>query len=108
MLIPDWLARQAQQFPDKMALVDLFSGRDVSYAQLNDRANRCAEFLRDQWGLKPGDRVAVLAHNSAEYVELLYGCGKVGLILVCLNWRLSVDELRSILEDAQPGAMIFG
>jgi len=108
MLIPDWLAKQARQFPDNTALVDLFSGRRVSYAELNDGASRCAEFLRDQWGIQAGERVAVLAHNSAEYVELLYGCGKIGAIMVCLNWRLSVDELRGIVDDAQPSAMVFG
>ncbi|MFA6312832.1 MAG: long-chain fatty acid--CoA ligase [Sterolibacterium sp.] len=108
MLVPDWLVKQAQQFPDKTALVDLFSGRNVSYAQLNEGASRCAEFLRDQWGVQAGDRVAVLAHNSAEYVELLYGCGKIGAIMVCLNWRLSVEELRGIVADAQPSAVIFG
>jgi fatty-acyl-CoA synthase len=108
MLIPDWLAKQAQQFPDKTALVDLFSGRSVSYAQLDERASRCAEFLRDRWRVAPGERVAVLAHNSAEYVELLYACGKVGVLMVCLNWRLSLDELRVIVEDAQPCAIVFG
>ena len=91
MLIPDWLVKQAQQFPDKTALVDLFSGRSVSYAQLEERASRCAEFLRDRWRVAPGERVAVLAHNSAEYVELLYACGKAGVRMVCLNWRLALD-----------------
>lgn len=108
MLVPDWLVKQAQQFPAKTALVDLFSGRSVTYAQLNEGASRCAEFLRDQWGVRAGDRVAVLAHNSAEYVELLYGCGKIGAIMVCLNWRLSVEELQGIVADAQPVALIFG
>jgi len=108
MLIPDWLVKQAQQFPDKTALIDLFSGRSVGYAQLNERASRCAEFLREHWNLKPGDRIAVLAHNSAEYVELLYACGKLGVIMVCLNWRLATDELRGIAEDAQPVAIVFG
>jgi fatty-acyl-CoA synthase len=108
MLIPDWLVKQAQQFPDKTALVDLFSGRSVSYAQLDERASRCAEFLRDQWGLKAGDRVAVLGHNSIEYVEMLYACAKLGTLMVCLNWRLSVEELRGIVADARPGAIVFG
>ena len=36
MLIPDWLVKHAQQFPDKTALVDLFSGRSVSYAELDE------------------------------------------------------------------------
>ncbi len=108
MLIPDWLVKHAQQFPEKTALVDLFSGRKVSYAELEERASRCAEFLRGRWGVKAGDRVAVLAHSSAEYVELLYACGKIGAFMVCLNWRLSPEELRGIVEDAKPSVFIFG
>ena len=108
MLVPDWLVKHAHQFPDKTALTDLFSGRSVSYGQLEERASRFAEFLRDEWRIEAGERVAVLAHNSAEYVEMLYGCGKVGAIMVCLNWRLSVDELRGIVADAQPAAIVTG
>ncbi|MBI4985742.1 MAG: long-chain fatty acid--CoA ligase [Rhodocyclales bacterium] len=108
MQIPDWLVKHARQFPDKTALVDLYDGRRVSYAQLNERACRFAEFLRERWQIKPGDRVAVLAHSSSDYVEMLYGCGKIGAVMVCLNWRLSVDELKGIAEDAQPAALVWG
>ena len=87
MLIPDWLARHARQFPDKTALVDLHSGRRVSYARLDERAGRFAEFLRERWRIESGDRVAVLAHSSTDYVEMLYGCGKLGAVMICLNWR---------------------
>jgi len=108
MQIPDWLVKHARQFPDKTALVDLYDGRRVSYAQLNERACRFAEFLRERWQIKPGDRVAVLAHSSSDYVEMLYGCGKIGAVMVCLNWRLSVDELKGIVADAQPAALVWG
>ncbi|BDU73690.1 acyl-CoA synthetase [Mesoterricola silvestris] len=108
MLIPDWLHRQAQQFPDHTALEDLHSGRTFSYLELDRRASRCAHFFRDRWRLRPGDRVALLAHNSAEYVEILYGCAKAGLILVGLNWRLSLDELKAIVDDAKPAALVYG
>jgi fatty-acyl-CoA synthase len=107
MLIPDWLVKHARQFPDKLALVDLHNGRRASYRQLEERASRFAEFLVGRWGIRPGERVAVLAHNSAEYVEMLYGCGKAGVLMVCLNWRLSVDELKGILADADPAAIVW-
>ncbi|MDP1906652.1 MAG: class I adenylate-forming enzyme family protein, partial [Hyphomicrobium sp.] len=87
MLIPDWPAKHAAQFPQQVALVDLHSKRSVTYAQLNERASRFAEFMRERWQIRPGDRVAVLAHSSSDYVEMLYGCGKLGAIMVCLNWR---------------------
>jgi fatty-acyl-CoA synthase len=108
VFVPDWLVKQAHHFPEKVALTDLFSGRSVTFGELEARASRFAGFLRDEWKVKAGERVAVLAHNSAEYVEMLYGCGKVGVIMVCLNWRLSVDELRGIVSDAQPVAIVTG
>jgi fatty-acyl-CoA synthase len=108
MLIPDWLVKHAAQFPQQVALVDLHTSRSVSYAQLNERASRFAEFLRERWQIKPGDRVAVLAHSSSDYVEMLYGCGKLGAIMVCLNWRLALPELAGIVADAEPAAIIWG
>ncbi len=108
MLIPDWLVKHARQFPEKIALVDLHSARSVSYAQLNERASRFAEFMRDRWQIKPGDRIAVLAHSSSDYVEMLYGCGKLGAIMVCLNWRLAPSELTGIVDDAAPVAIVWG
>ena len=108
MLIPDWLAKHAAQFPEQVALVDLFSKRSVTYAQLNERASRFAEFLRERWQIQPGDRVAVLAHSSSDYVEMLYGCGKIGAIMVCLNWRLALPELVGIVTDAEPAALVWG
>jgi fatty-acyl-CoA synthase len=108
MLIPDWLVKHAAQFPQQVALVDLHSARSVTYAQLNERASRFAEFMRERWQIKPGDRVAVLAHSSSDYVEMLYGCGKLGAIMVCLNWRLALPELTGIAADAEPAALVWG
>jgi fatty-acyl-CoA synthase len=108
MLIPDWLVKHARQFPQKVALVDLHSDRSVTYAQLDERASRLAEFLRERWQIQPGERVAVLAHSSSDYVEMLYACGKIGAIMVCLNWRLALAELIGIAADAEPMALIWG
>ncbi|MBL8490025.1 MAG: long-chain fatty acid--CoA ligase [Rhodocyclaceae bacterium] len=108
MLIPDWLVKNARQFPDKTALVDLFTGRRVSYAALNERASRFAGFMREHWKIQAGDRVAVLAHSSTDYVEMLYGCAKLGAVMICLNWRLAVEELKGVLDDSKPSALVWG
>ncbi|HMX17493.1 MAG TPA: AMP-binding protein, partial [Rhodocyclaceae bacterium] len=108
MLIPDWLVKNARQFPDKTALVDLHSGRRVSYSALNERASRFAEYMRDRWHVQAGDRIAVLAHSSTDYVEMLYGCAKLGAVMICLNWRLAVEELKGVLEDCKPAALVWG
>lgn len=103
----DWLAKRAELAPDKLALVDAATGREFTYAQFNERASRFAEFLRDEWGIRTGDRVAILAHNSSDYFEILYGCAKIGAILVPLNWRLALPELEYTLSDCTPRALIF-
>ena len=108
MYVIDWLVKQASNYPHKTALVDLASGRRLTYRQFNERASRFAEFLRSRWGIAKGERVAVLAHNSSDYLEMLYGCAKIGAVMVCLNWRLSVAEHRGVLADCTPRALVFG
>jgi fatty-acyl-CoA synthase len=108
MYVVDWLHKNAQHTPDKVALVDVHSGRRVTYRQFDERASRFAEVLTQQLSLAPGARVAVLAHNSAAYFEMLYGCAKAGMIMVCLNWRLPVAELLPILQDCTPDVLVAG
>ncbi|MBE3559399.1 MAG: long-chain fatty acid--CoA ligase [Ktedonobacteraceae bacterium] len=103
----DWLARQADLRPDKIALVDSASGREFTYAQFNARASRFAAFMRAEWHIQPGDRVAILTHNCSDYFEILYACGKIGALLVPLNWRLALPELQGILQDCTPRALIY-
>lgn len=107
MVTFDWLAKQADMRGEKTALVDAAGGRRYSYADFHLRASRVAEFLRDEWRIQPGERVALLAHNSSDYFEILYGCAKIGAILVCLNWRLAVPELEFVMRDSTPVALIY-
>jgi fatty-acyl-CoA synthase len=102
----DWIQRYAERTPDKLALVDAHSGQQFSYAQFNERANRLAHFFVHQLGLQTGDRVSILAHNSADYHVALFACAKSSTILNTLNWRLTVPELAYILNDCQPRAIV--
>ncbi len=103
----DWLKRHAERNPHRLALVDAHSGRQFTYAQFNERANRLASFLQDTLGIRQGDRVSILAQNSSDYYELLFACGKMGAILNTLNWRLAVPELQYILTDCSPRLLIY-
>jgi len=103
----DWLAKQADLRPDKTALVDAATGRRFTYPQFHDRAGRFAEFIRREWRLAAGERVALLAPNSSDYFEILWGCAKAEVVLVCLNWRLALPELEFIMRDATPVALVY-
>jgi fatty-acyl-CoA synthase len=103
----DWIRRHAERTPDKLALVDAHTGRQFTYAQFNERANRLASFLRENLGIEKGDRVSLLAQNSSDYYEILFACSKMGAILNTLNWRLAVPELEYIISDCAPRVLIY-
>jgi fatty-acyl-CoA synthase len=102
----DWIKRHAERTPDKLALVDAHSGRRLTYAQFNERADRFASFLVDTLGLRVGERISILAQNVSDYYEVLFACGKSGIILNTLNWRLAPPELEYIINDCKPRLLI--
>ncbi len=103
----DWLQRRSELSPEQVALVDAGSGERRDYRAWNAVANRTAWWLRDELGLKPGDRLAVLASNSFAYLDLWFACNKTGVVLQNLNWRLSVEELAALIGDATPTALCY-
>ena len=74
MYIGDYLGRRAVYSPDRLAIVDI--GKDpvlrLTYRDLNARANRLANWLRDSAGVVKGDRVAILARDGVEHLEVFY------------------------------------
>ncbi len=107
ILASDWIAFHADRTPDKLALIDQQSGRRFSYAQFNDRSARLAAYLRDQWVVQPGDRLAILAKNSTDYFEFQFACIKLGAMMLPLNWRLADPELLFILNDAEVKGIVY-
>ena len=96
----DWVEYHATTTPDKLALIDLASARRFSYGQMHERVARVAGFLQAK-GIKPGDRVAFLALNTTDVMELIFGCWRIGAICLALNFRLTPPELSYILNDSE-------
>jgi acyl-CoA synthetase (AMP-forming)/AMP-acid ligase II len=88
--------------PDKLGARDL--ARAMTYRQWNERSCRLANALLGV-GLRKGDRVAVLAYNCVEWLEIYVAVAKAGLTAVPVNFRLLGAEIRYIVEDA--GAQAF-
>lgn len=105
--VADWLDRRAKITPDRIALFDTKDQRDISYLEWNHAANRTANFLRHSLGIRKGDRVAVYATNSLEYLDVWMACGKIGAILQNLNWRLTPIELEQLVADAAPVVLCY-
>src|SRR5437763_13638743 len=102
----DWIAHHGRRYPAKTALIDLASGRSFSYGELDERISRLAAHLRDALKVARGDRVAVLALNTTDTLEVQFACGRIGAVMVPLNTRLTVPELQFIAGDASPKLMI--
>ena len=104
----DILSKRAVLTPNREALYDLHTGQRYTFADLNMRANRAANFLREKYDVQKGDRVSILAQNCLPFVDLLFGLGKIGAIFAPLNWRLTARELVYIVNDLQPKVLICG
>ncbi len=109
MYIGDYLGRRAIYSPDKVAIVDAGKAPAwrLSYAQLNERANKLAHWLRHAAAIQPGDRVAILARDGVEHLDCFFACGKLGAIHTALNWRLHWQELAGILANTTPRVLIY-
>ena len=94
--IADTVRTRAKELADDIALV--FEDKGISFAQLDQASNRCANGLLDA-GIKPGDRIAFLGKNSPVYFELIAAAAKIRAVVTPLNWRLAGPELSYILND---------
>ncbi len=97
------LARNLEQsayfFPTRPAVSE--EGRVLTYAQLNDEANRIATGLISE-GISPGDLVALCAPNSAEWIASYFGIIKTGASAVTLSSLLTGDELSNLITHGRP------
>jgi fatty-acyl-CoA synthase len=105
--LPDLIAKRAALTPGGVALEDAASGRRLTYSELDDRAGRAAALMAAR-GVGEGDRVAMLTRNRTEFFELLFGCAKLGAVLVPLNWRMPPAELDGLIADAEPALLFHG
>jgi long-chain acyl-CoA synthetase len=102
-----WSRAASERYPDHLAIIDLWGGlqRDVSYRALEARLERFAA-LCAELGLNPGDRLAMAIGNRFEFVEVMYGAMRAGIVPVPLNVKLGADALRYILRDSDCKAAV--
>jgi Acyl-CoA synthetases (AMP-forming)/AMP-acid ligases II len=102
----DWAKYHANFRPNKIAIKDTSLSKEQSYLKLNENASRFAKLMQEK-GIKKGDRVSLLSFNCIEFFELLFACGKIGAVLVPLNWRLTEPELNYIVSNCSPKIFIY-
>ena len=103
LTLADAIASHARLTPEKTGVMD--STRSLTFSQWESRACALANGLLGL-GLKKGDRVALLAYNCIEWMELYVGLAKAGLVAVPINFRLSPDEIAYIVRNSGASAVI--
>lgn len=102
-MLTRFLDFHARARPDAEALV--FGDQRLTWFQLQSRVRETAAGLRQE-GVGPGSIVALLMKNSAAYVELLYAISHLGAVSLPINFRLSGEEIRYIVEHAGAALLI--
>lgn len=100
-----WLAKHAQLHPNRVALVT--PEKTYTYGDLNRESNRVAHALKSL-GLKEGDRIGVLCMNYPQFLTLLFGAGKLGIVEVSLNYRLTPPEIAYQMTDSNVRVLFVG
>ena len=100
-----WIERHGLRRPDAPALAD---GERIhaDWATFAARTAGAAGGLRNELGLVPGDRVAIVMRNRPEYLEALFATWHAGLVAVPVNARLHRDEIAHILDDSGSSVVV--
>ncbi|MGO9034373.1 acyl-CoA synthetase [Mycobacterium sp.] len=101
--IADLAEHTIDAVPDRIALI--CGDEQLTYAQLEEKANRLAHYLIDQ-GVKKDDKVGLYCRNRIEIVIAMLGIVKAGAILVNVNYRYVEGELRYLFDNSDMVALV--
>ena len=93
------IRRNARLHGDRMGWIS--AEERLTHGEFRERVDRAASGLYDL-GLKKGDRIAVLAQNSLEFLYLYGACARNGIVMVPINWRLKPEEIEYVISDVSP------
>lgn len=103
VLLHQLITAAAAEAPDRPAIIGP-DGTAIGFAQFDDQIRATAGWVAAR--SQPGDRVAVVADNSAAYARLYYGVPRSGRILVLINQRLSSTEHMAQLASVRPALVV--
>ena len=130
MPITDLLERNAREYPNDIALVEInpeieetrritwkeydlietsnkgYYRREISWSVFDEKANRFANYLISR-GIKKGDKVGILLMNCLEWLPIYFGVLKTGALAVPFNFRYAADEILYCAELAEIDILVF-
>ncbi len=103
--VAEMLMVRAHEIPDAVHV--LFYDEVLTYARINERANKVAHYLKEK-GVVKGDIVSVMILNSPEVYYTMFGAHKLGAISGAINYMLKGPEIAYVLEDSKPKVVFVG
>jgi long-chain acyl-CoA synthetase len=105
-LLQDWIARAAARSPQKPWVIAADDGRTVDYARLRDFVGRFAAWLKRR-GIRPNDRVALLADNSIEQLLCYFGVMAAGATVCTVHVEMNRNQLGDIHDRLKPKLILY-
>ncbi len=102
--LSDALLENARRYPQ--AVATMYGERCVTYLEHFNAAQHIASALA-RLGVRHQDRVAILAKNSIEYIDIFGAAQRAGFIAATVNFRLAPAEIEYILRDSEPVVLFF-
>lgn len=96
---------RAQEIPGKNHII--YYDQKITYAQTNERANKVANYFKEQ-GVRKGDIVSLMISNSPEIYYVMLGAQKIGAVAGIINFALVGPEIAHVLDDSMPKVVFVG
>jgi long-chain acyl-CoA synthetase len=103
--IYDIISRNAQLYPQRDCII--FNDIRLSHQEFKERCDRLAAGLV-KFGIAQGDRLAIVAHNSDEYMIVYGAAARIGAIVLPVNCRFQPEEMEYVLNDGSPRLVFAG
>ena len=100
MNLAEILYASARAHAHRPAVTDVRSGHTLTYAELGREAERVAAFLKRE-GVKPGQRIGLLAPNGTLYLQAAFGLLATGACLVPIAANLTPTEMATIVTEVE-------
>jgi long-chain acyl-CoA synthetase len=101
----DFIRRNAQLYPNRDSII--FNDIRLSHSDYKKKCDRLAAGLI-KYGITNGDRLAIVARNSDEYMIVYGAAAKIGAIVLPVNWRFQPEEVEYVLNDGSPRLVFAG
>lgn len=103
LAVGEWITLTAERHPDATCFV--YADRaSHTFGEINERVNQLGNAMLDA-GVRAGDRVAILALDSHRYAETVMAAMKIGAVFMPINWRLSSQEIATLVGRGSPSAL---